>query len=102
VQYLSFSIPGYTLNPPSYIPQGQGSAYRLIRLGVSLLLLAVVILCIFFIIWSGIQWITAGGDKNGVEQARARLTYSIVGLIVAFVAYFVVGIIGTIFHISFF
>jgi hypothetical protein len=38
--------------------------------------------CLALIIWGAIAWITAGGDKNKVEEARNRITTAIIGLIV--------------------
>lgn len=35
---------------------------------------------LLFMAWGGISWITAGGDKSKVEQARDRITNAIVGM----------------------
>ncbi len=40
------------------------------------------LLVFMYLIWGAISWITAGGDKGKVEQARNRMTQSIVGMIV--------------------
>ena len=40
------------------------------------------LLVLFYLIWGGIEWITAGGDKGKVEKARNRITQAIIGLIV--------------------
>jgi hypothetical protein len=36
----------------------------------------------FFLILGGIQWITSGGDKAGMEAARNKIKHAIVGLII--------------------
>ncbi len=33
-----------------------------------------------YLIYGGIEWITSGGDKGKIEEARARITSGIVGL----------------------
>jgi hypothetical protein len=33
-----------------------------------------------FLVFGGIQWITAGGDKGKIEEARNRITNAIIGL----------------------
>jgi amino acid transporter len=33
-----------------------------------------------FLVFGGIQWITAGSDKGKVEEARSRITNAIIGL----------------------
>lgn len=35
---------------------------------------------LLMIVWGGISWITAGGDKGKVEEARNRITNGIIGL----------------------
>jgi hypothetical protein len=40
------------------------------------------IACLALIIWGAIQWITSGGDKQKVEEARNRISAAIIGLIV--------------------
>ncbi len=60
---------------------------------VTLLSLAGVA-ALFFIIFSGIKFITSGGDPKQVEGARKTLTYAIIGLIVIFLAYFIINTIA--------
>src|SRR4030042_6599361 len=43
----------------------------------------------------GIQYMTSGGDKIAVEQARGRITAAVVGLLVGFGAGLVINFIGT-------
>lgn len=44
---------------------------------------AIAALLVFlYLIWGAIQWITSGGDKGKVEQARNRMTQSIIGILV--------------------
>lgn len=50
---------------------------------------------LFFIIFSGIKFITSGGDPKQVEGARKTLTYAVIGLIVIFLAYFMVSMVST-------
>lgn len=45
-------------------------------------LLIAALLVLFYLIWGGIEWITAGGDKSKVEKARNRITQAIIGIIV--------------------
>lgn len=46
-----------------------------------------LMLVLIYLVWGGIQWITAGGDKAGLEAARGKITGAIVGLIVVAVAF---------------
>lgn len=49
---------------------------------VGVLLILAALLAFFFLILGGIQWITSGGDKAGMEAARNKITHAIVGLII--------------------
>lgn len=61
---------------------------------VGALLVFAAILAFIFLILGGIQWITSGGDKSGMETARNRITSAIVGLIIVAAAWAVMALIG--------
>lgn len=56
------------------------------KLAGTILTLAAVAAFIF-LVWGGVQWILAGGDKGKVEEARNRITGAIIGLAVTAVAW---------------
>lgn len=58
---------------------------------INTMLFIVGVLAVAMIIYSGIRYITAHGDKGQVESAKNTLIYSIVGLIIAIVAYAIVN-----------
>lgn len=65
---------------------------------INTMLFIVGILAVIMIIYAGIRYTTAHGDKGQVESAKNTLMYSIVGLVVTIVAYavvnWVVGLFG--------
>ena len=65
---------------------------------INTMLFIVGILSVIMIIYAGICYVTAHGDKGQVEGAKNTLIYAIVGLIVSIVAYalvnWVVGLFG--------
>lgn len=60
---------------------------------VTILLVLAVILALLFLLWGSIRWIMSGGDKGKVDEARKTIIASIVGLILAFLAYFILNVI---------
>lgn len=54
-----------------------------------------IILAVLFIMWSGIQWITSGGDVDKLQSAKKRLMYAIIGLIVVLMAFVIVRVVLT-------
>lgn len=65
-----------------------------------LLLIIAVIIALFFLIWGGIKWILSGGDKAALEGARSHIIAAIVGLIIAFLAFFIISVILQIFGVN--
>lgn len=68
--------------------------------GINLILIVSAIVAFFFLLIGGVQWIFAGGDKEGTEKARKRITASLVGLAIVFSAYALVFIVQALFGIN--
>lgn len=54
------------------------------------------IVALFLIIFSGIKFITSGGDPKQVEGAKNTLTYAIIGLVVILLSFFIINLIAAI------
>lgn len=52
-----------------------------------------IVIALAFLIWGGIKWITSGGDKTGVEEARNHVIAAVVGLIIVFLSYFILNLV---------
>mgnify|MGYP001008895439 CR=1 FL=1 len=65
----------------------------LISILINFLLWTVGILSVVMIIFSGFRYITSAGDAAKMKSAQTALTYSIVGLIVAVLAWVIVKMI---------
>lgn len=102
MKYLTLTLPnGQTVNPPAGVPQGGVNAVsKAIGSGITIMLIATTVLSLIFLIVGGIQWVQSGGDKQKLAGARARITYAIIGLIVALVSFFIVGAVGGVFNIT--
>ena len=66
-------------------------ATDLIGIIVNVMLFIVGTLAVIMIIFAGIQYTISSGDAGKVAKAKNTLTYSIVGLIVAFIAFALVN-----------
>ena len=64
---------------------------------LTILLILAIMLALFFLVWGAIRWIMSGGDKGKVESARNTILASIVGLVLAFLAFFILGVITFVF-----
>jgi len=69
------------------------------KIVVAIIVLAVII-ALLYLLYGGVKWIISRGDKTEVEAARNHITAAVVGLIVVFLAIFIVMIILALFGIS--
>lgn len=67
---------------------------------IQILVVIAVIIAVIFLVWGGIKWILSGGDKGKVESARNTIIGGIVGLILVFLAYFIISVVGNLFGID--
>lgn len=72
----------------------------IISLFLGLLILAAIILSLLYLIWGGFDWITSEGNKQKLDQARQKIVFAIIGLIVVFLAFFVVNVISSFFGVK--
>ena len=95
MKFIALTVPGnYNITPPSGVPNGGiNTGTTLISIASSILILTASVLAVVFIVYAGIQWAISGGDKQKIQQARQRLIFSIVGLIVVVLAGTIVNIV---------
>lgn len=66
---------------------------QLISAVVGTLLIVAALLAFLYLILGGIKWITSGGDKAGMEEARNKITHAIVGLIIVGAAWAIMTLV---------
>lgn len=76
------------------VPHGGTTGLNnVLKAALSLLILIAIILCLIYLIWGGYFWITSQGDKQRLEQARQRIIYALIGLLVVFISFLLLSII---------
>lgn len=60
---------------------------------IQVLLILAILLCLFFLLYGGIRYISSGGDKGKIDQARGTLTAAVVGLIISLLAFFILNLV---------
>lgn len=99
----AFSIPGSSNNPqtvdiPSSLPTHLNGGFdttgvSLIQTGLDFLFIITSVLAAVVILWSGIEIITSGGDSMKMSNARKRLSFAVIGLIIVAIAFAMVSVI---------
>lgn len=54
----------------------------------------------FMLIIGAIAWISAGGDKANLENARGRISSALIGLVVLFATFAIIKLIEQFFHVD--
>lgn len=49
---------------------------------LNVILIIASIATLLYLVWGGLNWIMAGGDKTKVEEARNRITNAVIGLLI--------------------
>ncbi len=91
---------------PTPIPAGQGNitivrpaGFQVTDVGtvvtgaIAAAFIIAGILTFAYLVWGGLQWITAGGDKASLEQARARITQALIGMTIVAAAYAIIQLL---------
>lgn len=65
------------------------------------LLIGAGIAALFYLLLGGLQWITSGGDKAGVEAAREKITAAIIGLVIVASVFAFINIIAPLLGLDF-
>jgi len=95
------SIGGYD---PNVVEGGKGIATAQLTVFASNLLSLITtvggLMFLLYFILGGLSWITAGGDKAKVDEAKAKMTNAAIGLIVIVSAYGISFVIGKVLGID--
>jgi hypothetical protein len=109
--YLSSALPVFAQNVNPCPTSGGGNFNLLCNIGrgdlapfiqqvITFLFIIATIIATFFLIYGGIKWITSGGDKAGVENARNIILAAVIGLIITFLTYFILNLVMSIFGLD--
>jgi hypothetical protein len=67
---------------------------------ITLILIAAAVLSFLFLLYGGISWIMAGGDKDKTAKAQGTITAALIGLALTFSAWAVATLLGIFFGID--
>lgn len=94
----SSGAPGEQLVAPSGVPKAlQGgldtAGQSIFQTGINMVFIVAATLAVIVIMYAGIQWTMSGGDSQKIADARKRILYAVIGLVVAALAFFIVNTI---------
>lgn len=77
------------------------SVIEIVATFVALALIIATILCLVYIIVGGISFILSAGNEEKIKKAVHTIRFSIIGLFVSFIAFFIVRFIAMLLDIPF-
>jgi TRAP-type C4-dicarboxylate transport system permease small subunit len=84
----------------AYDPLKTYTPSQFLRTVLNVMLGIAGVVSFIFLLWGGLQWILAGGDKEGTEKARKKITAALIGLAIVFSAYALLYILRVLFNID--
>lgn len=104
MQYLALTLPGgKVITAPVGVPTGGTDVLqKVFKNALTIMLVVTAILSLVYLVYGGVQWTQSGGDKGKIASARAKITYSIIGLAVALFAFFLLSLFGFFFNVKLF
>lgn len=70
--------------------------FRIVDIGIILSGLLLLV----YLVWGGVEWLTSGGDKGKIENARSKLTNALIGVAIIASSYAVWRLALTFFGID--
>lgn len=70
-----------------------GTLNQLLQIAASAVLLVGTLAVLYFLLYGAFSWITAGGEKGKIEEARTMMTQGIVGLIILASVFVIFGMV---------
>ncbi len=110
--YLFLALPAFAQTSVDFCTSATGFAATLCTLGgdnlaitirniVGFFVILAVVIALLYLLYGGIKWITSRGEKDQVEAARNHIMAAIIGLVVVFLAIFILSIVLAAFGIKF-
>jgi hypothetical protein len=62
---------------------------------INIIFLIAGILAVLYLLWSGIQYITAGGNQDKVKAARQGIINAVIGIVILMAAFFIIRLATT-------
>lgn len=89
-------------SPPQIIDPDPNVNYtqNAITFVITVLAIIGVVGSLIYLVYGGIKWITSGGDKASIEQARQHIVAALVGLIVVIISFVILNIVFSILGIG--
>ena len=91
---LAQSIDAGVKSPPGIVP-ATTSIGSIVTFLVAFIIVIAVLAAVLYIVIGAFQWITSGGDKQKVADARNHILAAVIGLIIIALSFVIINVITT-------
>jgi len=84
----------------AYAPLNSYKPSQFVTTAINMLLGAGGVMSFIYLLWGGVQWVTAGGDKEGIDKAKRKIMNALIGLVIVFSSYTLLYVIRVLFNIN--
>lgn len=92
----------FTLQQPNQGIAANTDLGTIIRNILTIVFSIAVLLVLFYLILGAFEWITSGGEKEGVGKARGKIINALIGLAILALAFLIVRIAGQLVNVNVF
>lgn len=82
--------------------QGEDTIAKIMAVIIRVFFIIGSIAVLLYLLIGGLQWITAGGDKNALENARNHITSAFIGIVIIAGSFAIIMFLGNLLDIEFF
>jgi hypothetical protein len=102
MKLLALTIKGEEIDCPPGVPCGgeAGMLDNILRVGIQLLFILATLLALIYLIYGGLDWIMSRGEKEKINNAKRKITFSIIGLVIVFISFLIVQIVSSMFGVN--
>lgn len=89
-----------TIDSTNFIPSKIADIGTLLNIIFPLVMVGGALLLLLMLMVGGFRWVTAGDNPESVKKAQQTLTFAVFGLLVVFLSYLGVKLLGYILNIN--
>lgn len=88
---------GIDVNPIGMnAPVGDVNWIELVHKIIAFLFIAGGFLCLLFLLWGGIQYITSGGKDEKIQKATHTVRNALIGLVIIILSFTIIAVVGSV------
>ncbi len=97
---VTFAQETIQIKPPSVGLNTETKLGTIIGNMISIIMVAGAIFVLVMLVIGAFQWITSGGEKEGVSKARERIINALIGLVILSIAFVLAKVVGSVVGIN--